>query len=92
MTQSVADRKIDTTTTIRNTMAVVVTVSLRDGHVTLAVSCRTSWMNFAGLTLAICLYYPNDGLILYVWFAWVLAGVEGLEPPAPGFGDRCSTN
>ena len=21
-----------------------------------------------------------------------LAGVEGLEPPAPGFGDRCSTS
>ena len=21
-----------------------------------------------------------------------VAGVEGLEPPAPGFGDRCSTN
>src|SRR3954449_6983892 len=21
-----------------------------------------------------------------------LAGVEGLEPPTPGFGDRCSTN
>ena len=21
----------------------------------------------------------------------VLAGVEGLEPPAPGFGDRCSS-
>ena len=24
--------------------------------------------------------------------AWLLAGVEGLEPPALGFGDRCSTN
>ncbi len=21
-----------------------------------------------------------------------LAGAEGLEPPTPGFGDRCSTN
>jgi len=21
-----------------------------------------------------------------------VAGVEGLEPPTPGFGDRCSTN
>jgi hypothetical protein len=22
----------------------------------------------------------------------IMAGVEGLEPPTPGFGDRCSTN
>ena len=28
----------------------------------------------------------TPGAVLY------LAGVEGLEPPAPGFGDRCSTN
>jgi len=25
-------------------------------------------------------------------FYFIMAGVEGLEPPAPGFGDRCSTN
>jgi len=23
---------------------------------------------------------------------FVMAGQEGLEPPAPGFGDQCSTN
>ena len=23
---------------------------------------------------------------------YFLAGAEGLEPPTPGFGDRCSTN
>jgi len=52
MTQSIKDKDIDTTTTMRKTMAVVVTVSLRDGQVTLLVSWRTSWINFAGLVLA----------------------------------------
>src|SRR5215208_3585681 len=27
----------------------------------------------------------------YRWTAVALAGVEGLEPPTPGFGDRCSS-
>ena len=27
-----------------------------------------------------------------ILFYFIMAGVEGLEPPAPGFGDRCSTN
>ena len=27
-----------------------------------------------------------------IFFCFLMAGVEGLEPPAPGFGDRCSTS
>src|ERR1700730_11902943 len=65
MIQSANDRNSDTTTTMTNTMAVVVRVSFRDGQVTLEVSWRTSWMNFAGLTFAMrC--YPRGGHILYV--------------------------
>src|ERR1044072_5159633 len=36
-----------------NTIAVVIPVSLREGQVTLLVSCRTSWANLNGLNLAI---------------------------------------
>ena len=28
----------------------------------------------------------------YALISNYMAGVEGLEPTAPGFGDRCSTN
>ncbi len=30
--------------------------------------------------------------LLFSQKAFYLAGAEGLEPPTPGFGDRCSTN
>ena len=33
--------------------------------------------------------------LVYRFAAWLglrLAGVEGLEPPTPGFGDRCSSH
>src|SRR5215213_3340705 len=36
----------------KNTIAVVMPVSLRDGQVTLLVSCRTSCMNLNGLSFA----------------------------------------
>src|SRR5674476_100874 len=39
---------------------------------------------------------PGLPVSLFAVFAtqplrWSLAGLEGLEPPTPGFGDRCST-
>src|ERR1700721_4176104 len=83
MIQSANDRNSDTTTTMTNTMAVVVKVSFRDGQVTFEVSWRTSWMNFAGLVFAMrC--YPRGGHILYSlvtasWQEW-----RGSQPPPPG--------
>ena len=35
----------------------------------------------------ICKFYLEKKIITKL-----MAGVEGLEPTAPGFGDRCSTN
>jgi hypothetical protein len=56
--------------------------------VTLDTSVRTCCMNSKGLVLAIStlrLAFSPPSL------ASSLAGVEGLEPPTPGFGDRCSS-
>src|SRR5581483_7013108 len=48
-------------------------------------SCRSSWRpQPASSYLAI----SHSAASL----AAVLAGVEGLEPPTPGFGDRCSSH
>ena len=70
-----------------NTLAVVTISSLRVGQLTLESSWRTSRTNCAGDVLAMTLL-----LILPCSFgrqaAGSLAGVEGLEPPTPGFGDR----
>ena len=33
---------------------------------------------------------PQDGVSTYSTTSASLAGVEGLEPPTGGFGDRCS--
>src|SRR5690625_4375379 len=62
------------------TITVVSPASLRVGQTTLAASERTWATNWAGLII-----YAHSHL-------GTLAGVEGLEPPALGFGDRCSTN
>ncbi len=40
---------------------------------------------------------PNRGIAVTALGVWserinFMAGVEGLEPPTPGFGDRCSTS
>src|SRR4029078_11177524 len=77
-----------------NTMPVVIAVSRRLGHVTFCASARTSCMNLKGLIRAMALLprfarlkcSDNDFLPSLL----CLAGVEGLEPPTPGFGDRCS--
>jgi hypothetical protein len=63
----------------------------------LLTSWRTSRMNFAGFVLAILAvipcFEPPDRLRRALFFnLQTLAGVEGLEPATPGFGDRCSTN
>src|SRR5215212_2848441 len=49
MTRSDMKKKIDASATITNTMIVVIVVSRRVGHVTLAVSERTSCRNLNGL-------------------------------------------
>src|SRR5580658_374597 len=51
----------DAMITITKTIAVVVMVSLRDGHVTLATSWRTCRANSAGLVLAMVFIRPFKG-------------------------------
>ena len=76
------------------TIIVPAIASLLVGQVTLLISCFTCRKNILGLVLAIksffhnflfAHYYINDSENR-------LAGVTGIEPVAPGFGDRCSTN
>ena len=43
------------------------------------------------LVTILMLYQIKEGLPALFYF-YVLAGAGGLEPPTPGFGDRCSTN
>src|SRR5262249_60307834 len=73
-----------------STMAVVTTVSRRVGQVTLATSVRTCWINSKGLVLAI-LILAAEAIRSFLPTRLGLAGVEGLEPPTPGFGDRWSS-
>jgi hypothetical protein len=84
------------------TMAVVIAVSRRDGHVTLRVSSRTSWRNLNGDVAIQCSFdlkrcSTNPNVVTAATFAQAgrrlpsdpsLAGVAGLEPATPGFGDR----
>ncbi len=49
------------------------------GHETFFISTETSEKNF----LILFIQKTNQG---------TKAGVTGLEPATPGFGDRCSTN
>src|ERR1700761_4687037 len=83
-----------------NTRPVVTSVSLRLGQVTLATSALTSRTNFAGWNATFvksfddrqarsrCPGRSGPGLLSR---NRELAGVEGLEPPASGFGDRRSS-
>src|SRR3546814_939907 len=99
MIGAVSRKKIYARTTMMNTITVVIVVSLRLVQVTLLVSCRTCRMNWAGLVLLIRRFVSS--LDLFQWPVSAVAriakhrkvaGVAGLEPPAPGFGARCSTN
>jgi hypothetical protein len=88
-----------------NTMTVVMIVSRRLGQVTFDTSVRTCCKNSNGFVLAISVLTheirsipPRVKLQYRVRLAVVakprpltVAGVEGLEPPTPGFGDRCSS-
>ena len=88
-----------------NTMTVVMIVSRRLGQVTFDTSVRTCCRNSKGsfspslfLTHEIRSIPPRVKLQYRVRLAVVakprpltVAGVEGLEPPTPGFGDRCSS-
>src|SRR5262249_58858939 len=55
MIWSAMRKKTEATATMTNTMAVVMAVSRRVGHVTFCTSERTSWQDLTGLTLALML-------------------------------------
>ncbi len=69
---------MDAIETIMKTIIPVIITSFLFGQETLLISCRTCLKNSIGDVF--CIFSSNV----------MLAGVEGLEPPAPGFGDRCS--
>jgi|TARA_B100001939_G_scaffold293425_1_gene266006 hypothetical protein len=75
-------KKIAAINTKIKTIIDVTVVSRREGHVTLSISFLTSCTYFTGL---------NFAMILFSTF-YFLAGVEGVEPPTFGFGDRRSAN
>src|SRR5262245_14147229 len=92
---------------VRITTIVVAHTSRRVGHVTRPSSLRTSARNRRArpnqpttcsgdsLRLSSIAVFTNPlrGLRLAgPHWSQTLAGQEGLEPPALGFGDRCSTN
>ncbi len=72
------------------TMMVETVVSLRDGHETFLASVRTCCTNCAGDVLAIVGVTPLSKIQFQD--PDKMAGAEGLEPTALGFGDRCSTS
>ena len=67
----------DITTAIAKTINAPWSVSFPVGQETLNASCFTSCINLIGF---------------FIFIYLVLAGAEGLEPSASGFGDRRSTN
>ena len=71
-----------TTTTMTNTMRVVMRVSFQEGQVTLRVSCRTCWTNSVGLVLAMRCYpeglVSSIDLIAASWQEW-----RGSNPQPP---------
>src|SRR5579863_2929561 len=99
--ESTARKNTIVTPTMMNTSMVVSHVSRQLGHVTLLPSRRTSRKNAsapprvragAGNSLpalsAVAVFFVSA----ITSFVRRLAGVEGLEPTAYGFGDRRSTN
>ncbi len=79
--------------TIMMTIMVLVIVSLREGQVTFDTSCRTWRRNSIGDALTI---QSSRSVKISIRLGSnshvIVAGVEGLEPPTSGFGDRRSTN
>ena len=76
-TWSKSKKNNDITTAIAKTINAPWRVSFPVGQDTLKASCFTSWINLNGF---------------FIKFYSKLAGAEGLEPSASGFGDRRSTN
>src|ERR1051325_6867470 len=88
----------------RITTTVVAYTSRREGHVTRRISLRTSVKNvrvfdsqpvlpsLAVFTCSIVVLIESIPDLRVRRRRLPMAGQEGLEPPAPGFGDRCSTN
>ena len=76
-TWSKSKKNNDITTAIAKTIKAPCSVSFQVGQVTLKASCLTSCINLIGFLIINQLK---------------LAGAEGLEPSASGFGDRRSTN
>ena len=81
------------------TIMVVSQVSFQLGQVTFFISRRTCWKNSIGADAArgrgrfrvrchTPIFLSPQPFQLFL----NLAGVEGLEPTALGFGDRCSTS
>jgi hypothetical protein len=58
ITWSAARKNMDASATMMSTMMVEISVSCRDGQVTLLTSCRTSLKNFKGLATAIGEIFP----------------------------------
>src|ERR1051325_6197094 len=88
----------------RITTTVVAYTSRREGHVTRRISLRTSVKNVrvfdsqpvllspAVFTCSIVVLIESIPGLPRSPTSAAMAGQEGLEPPTPGFGDRCSTN
>src|ERR1051325_8693763 len=90
-TQSAARKNNAVAIDMASTMIVVMTVSRRVGQVTLATSVRTCWINSKGFVLAIIVLVAEAMPLFPSNPRLGLAGVEDLDPPPPGFGDRCSS-
>jgi hypothetical protein len=67
------------------TIIVELTNSLFDDQVTLDISTLISPINLPTFANMSAFAFPINPLLNY-------PGLEGLEPPTGGFGDRCSTN
>ena len=75
--KSTNDKNIDITVTTRITAKNACLTCTFVGNITLWISA-----------FAFAIYVE----IFPMFVTFVMAGQEGLEPPAPGFGDQCSTN
>ena len=94
ITWSVSRKKSAATIENTNTIAVVIKVSRREGQVTLAELGADFLQELERILCHLSSVFSipaGHALYLYLSVSCRLAGVEGLEPPTPGFGDRCSS-
>ncbi len=71
-------KNIDITVTTRTTAKNACLTCTFVGNITLCISALASAINVEIFSISM--------------LPLIVAGQEGLEPPAPGFGDQCSTN